>query len=127
VIILVGLVVNNGIVMVDHVNTLRREGKERIEALVEGSGDRLRPVLMTVITTVVGLTPLALSEFTVAGVYIQSMAVAMIGGLISSSIFTLIALPVWYTTVEDLGAIVLGLLPFGAKRRIARRRAVLAD
>jgi HAE1 family hydrophobic/amphiphilic exporter-1 len=127
VIILVGLVVNNGIVMVDHVNTLRREGKQRIDALIEGSGDRLRPVLMTVITTVVGLTPLALSEFTVAGVFIQSMAVAMIGGLISSTIFTLIALPVWYTTVEDFGAILLGLLPSGAKRRIARRRAVLAD
>jgi HAE1 family hydrophobic/amphiphilic exporter-1 len=127
VIILVGVVVNNGIVMVDHVNTLRREGKRRVEALIEGCGDRLRPVLMTVITTVVGLTPLALSEFTVAGVYIQSMAVAMIGGLISSTIFTLIALPVWYTTVEDLSAIIRGLLPAGVGRRIARRRAVLAD
>jgi HAE1 family hydrophobic/amphiphilic exporter-1 len=127
VIILVGVVVNNGIVMVDHVNTLRREGTERVDALIEGCGDRLRPVLMTVITTVVGLMPLALSEFTVAGVYIQSMAVAMIGGLISSTLFTLIALPVWYATVEDVGAVVLGLFPFGMKRRIARRRAVLAD
>jgi HAE1 family hydrophobic/amphiphilic exporter-1 len=128
VIILVGVVVNNGIVMVDHVNTLRREGKKRIDALIEGCGDRLRPVLMTVITTVVGLTPLALSEFTVAGVYIQSMAVAMIGGLISSTVFTLIALPVWYTAVEDLSAVVLGLLPIGLSRRLSRRpRAVLAD
>jgi HAE1 family hydrophobic/amphiphilic exporter-1 len=128
VIILVGVVVNNGIVMVDHVNTLRREGKERIAALIEGCGDRLRPVLMTVITTVVGLTPLGLSEFTVAGVYIQSMAVAMIGGLISSTIFTLIALPVWYTTVEDLSAIALGLFPTSKKRSTPRRpRAVLAD
>jgi len=128
VIILVGVVVNNGIVMVDHVNTLRREGKERIEALIEGCGDRLRPVLMTVITTVVGLTPLAISEFTVAGVYIQSMAVAMIGGLISSSIFTLIALPVWYTAVEDLFAIISGLLPFNLAKRPRRRSTpVLAD
>ncbi len=126
VIILVGVVVNNGIVMVDHVNSLRREGKERTEALLEGCGDRLRPVLMTVITTVVGLTPLALSAFTVAGVYIQSMAVAMIGGLVSSTIFTLIALPVWYTAVEDLSAIVLGLFPIGRLRRFGgRRRAVL--
>jgi HAE1 family hydrophobic/amphiphilic exporter-1 len=126
VIILVGVVVNNGIVMVDHVNALRREGKERREALLEGCGDRLRPVLMTVITTVVGLTPLALSAFTVAGVYIQSMAVAMIGGLVSSTIFTLIALPVWYTAVEDLSAIVAGLFPIGRLRRFGgRRRAVL--
>jgi HAE1 family hydrophobic/amphiphilic exporter-1 len=111
VIILVGVVVNNGIVMVDHVNSLRRAGGERDAALIEGCGDRLRPVLMTVITTVVGLIPLAASSFTVAGIYIQSMAVAMIGGLVSSTLFTLIALPVWYTTVEDLFALAAGLAP----------------
>ena len=127
VIILIGVVVNNGIVMIDHVNGLRRDGKERIEALIEGCGDRLRPVLMTVITTVVGLIPLALSQFTVAGVYIQSMAVAMIGGLISSTIFTLIALPVWYTAVEDLFALMLGLLPSRSGGVSRRKRAVLAD
>jgi HAE1 family hydrophobic/amphiphilic exporter-1 len=127
VIILVGVVVNNGIVMVDHVNSLRREGRERTAALIEGCGDRLRPVLMTVITTVVGLLPLALSQFTVAGVYIQSMAVAMIGGLISSTVFTLIALPVWYTAVEDLFSLVLGLLPVRAGGTRQGKRAVLAD
>jgi HAE1 family hydrophobic/amphiphilic exporter-1 len=111
VIILIGLVVNNGIVMVDHVNALRRSGKARIPALIEGCGDRLRPVLMTVITTVVGLIPLATSQFTVAGIYIQPLPVAMIGGLISSTVFTLIALPVWYTAIEDLGAVLAGLLP----------------
>jgi HAE1 family hydrophobic/amphiphilic exporter-1 len=129
IIILIGVVVNNGIVMVDHVNSLRREeDRSRTEALIEGCGDRLRPVLMTVITTVVGLTPLALSEFTVAGVFVQSMAVAMIGGLISSTIFTLIALPVWYSAVEDLFAVIAGLLPLGRMRRAGpRRRAVLSD
>jgi len=132
VIILIGLVVNNGIVMVDHVNSLRREGVAREAALVEGCGDRLRPVLMTAITTVCGLVPLAmspflrrvfislfgieLSQFTVAGVYIESMAVALMGGLISSTIFTLIALPVWYTTVEDGGATLAGLFA-GLSRR----------
>jgi HAE1 family hydrophobic/amphiphilic exporter-1 len=127
VIILIGVVVNNGIVMVDHVNNLRRESKGRTDALIEGCGDRLRPVLMTVITTVVGLIPLAFSQFTVAGVYVQSMAVAMIGGLISSTIFTLIALPVWYTAVEDFFATMLGLLPASLRRTASRRRAVLAD
>jgi HAE1 family hydrophobic/amphiphilic exporter-1 len=132
VIILIGLVVNNGIVMVDHVNSLRRGGVARETALVEGCGDRLRPVLMTAITTVCGLVPLAmspllrrvflswfgieLSQFTVAGVYIESMAVALMGGLISSTIFTLIALPVWYTTVEDGGAMLAGLFA-GISRR----------
>jgi len=118
VIILIGIVVNNGIVMVDHVNCLRREGKSRRDALIIGCGDRLRPVLMTVITTVVGLIPLSMSQFTVAGVYIQSMAVAMIGGLISSCIFTLLGLPVWYCAVEDFGAVLAGLLPGSIKSRL---------
>ena len=111
VIMLIGVVVNNGIVMVDRINTLRREGHDRESALLTGCGDRLRPVLMTAITTVVGLIPLTFSQFTVAGVYIQSMAAAMMGGLISSTIFTLVALPVWYTTIEDLGAIIVGIFP----------------
>jgi HAE1 family hydrophobic/amphiphilic exporter-1 len=130
VIILIGLVVNNGIVMVVHVNALRRQGLTREAALVEGCGDRLRPVLMTAITTVCGLVPLALSpvlrsmawatlgielsQFTVAGVYIESMAVALMGGLVSSTLFTLVALPVWYTTIEDLGALLAGLVARGS-------------
>jgi len=120
-IILIGIVVNNGIVMVEHVNSLRRSGTAREEALLEGCGDRLRPVLMTVITTVVGLLPLAFSAFTVAGVYVDSIAVGMIGGLLSSSIFTLIALPVWYATVEDGGAVLAGLLP---RRLLGKARTV---
>ena len=95
--------------MVEHVNQLRRSGVARHDALLRGCGDRLRPVLMTVITTVVGLIPLGLSEFTVAGIYIQSLAVAMIGGLVSSTIFTLIGLPVWYAAIEDVGRVIAGL------------------
>jgi HAE1 family hydrophobic/amphiphilic exporter-1 len=67
--------------------------------------------MMAAITTVFGLAPLTMSQFTVAGVYIDSMAVAMMGGLISSTVFTLIALPVWYTAIEDLGQLLAGLLP----------------
>jgi len=119
-IILIGIVVNNGIVMVDHVNALRRQGRDRTAALLEGCGDRLRPVLMTVITTVSGLIPLSMSRFTVAGVFVDSMAVTMIGGLISSTVFTLVALPVWYTAVEDLGAGLWRLRP--RLRRTGRGR-----
>jgi HAE1 family hydrophobic/amphiphilic exporter-1 len=111
VIILIGIVVNNGIVMVDHVNHLRRQGLGRTPALVEGCGDRLRPVLMTATTTVFGLLPLAFSGSTVAGAYIDSMAVGVLGGLCTSTLFTLVALPVWYTTVEDLGALGSRLMP----------------
>ncbi len=102
VVILIGVVVNNGIVLVDHVNTLRLRGLGRQEALVQGCGDRLRPILMTAITTIFGLLPLALSRATVATAYVDSIAVAVMGGLTTSTLFTLLALPVWYTAVEDL-------------------------
>ncbi len=101
VIILIGIVVNNGIVLVDHVNQLRSEGLERHAALLRGCGDRLRPVLMTAISTVFGLLPLASSAFTVATAYVDSLAIAVIGGLTTSTLFTLIGLPVWYATLED--------------------------
>ena len=123
IIILIGIVVNNGIVLVDHVNSLRREGIERRRALVEGCGDRLRPVLMTAITTIFGLLPLAISRATVAGAYIDSIAVVVIGGLATSTFFTLLALPVWYTTLEDVGAALRRALP----KRDPSRRASLPE
>ncbi|MEW6744729.1 MAG: efflux RND transporter permease subunit [Planctomycetota bacterium] len=122
VIILIGIVVNNGIVLVDRVNSLRREEMERNEALLAGCGDRLRPVLMTAITTMFGLLPLAFSTFTVAGAYIDSLAVAVFGGLATSTFFTLIALPVWYTTVEDVGSVIARALP-RSRRRVQLARA----
>jgi HAE1 family hydrophobic/amphiphilic exporter-1 len=107
--------------MVDHVNNLRREGQARVPALIQGCGDRLRPILMTTITTIFGLLPLVLSKFTVAGIYVDSMAVVIMGGLASSTIFTLIALPLWYSTVEDVGSVLGRALP-----RL-RRRPAAAD
>ncbi len=111
VIILIGIVVNNGIVLVDHVNQLRQKGMDRHGALIQGCGDRLRPVLMTAISTIFGLLPLATSDFTVATAYIDSLAVAVIGGLATSTVFTLVGLPVWYTTLEDAGRVFLRALP----------------
>jgi len=117
IIVLVGIVVNNGIVLVDHVNALRREGMDRTAALLEGCGDRFRPVLMTASTTIFGLLPLALSNYTVAGAYMDSLAVTVAGGLLSSTLFTLLGLPVWYTTVEDMGSLLLRVLPRRARGR----------
>jgi HAE1 family hydrophobic/amphiphilic exporter-1 len=129
IVILIGIVVNNGIVLVDHVNSLRVSGIERRQALIEGCGDRLRPVVMTAITTIFGLIPLVVARATVAGAYIDSIAVVVIGGLATSTIFTLLALPVWYTTLEDVGAAFLRSLP---KRQLDRGEplgegGVLAD
>jgi HAE1 family hydrophobic/amphiphilic exporter-1 len=129
IIILIGIVVNNGIVLVDHVNSLRVSGVERRQALIEGCGDRLRPVMMTAITTIFGLIPLVMARATVAGAYIDSIAVVVIGGLATSTIFTLLALPVWYTTLEDVGAAVLAALPKwrGGTSSKSPSASVLAD
>ena len=65
--ILIGVVVNNGIVLVDHVNNLRNAGMPRMDAILTAGRDRLRPILMTVATTIVGLTPLALGTTQIGG------------------------------------------------------------
>lgn len=121
VILLVGIVVNNGIVLVDRTNQLRAEGLDRSAALVRGCGERLRPILMTAITTLVGLVPLSITGATIAGARMDSLAIAVIGGLSTSTVFTLLGLPVWVCTVEDLQAFLLRLLPRLTPEATARR------
>ena len=93
--ILIGVVVNNGIVLVDHVNNLRLSGMPRNEAIREAGRDRLRPILMTVATTIVGLAPLAVSTTQIGGdgpPYFP-MARAIIGGLAFSTVVSLLVVP----------------------------------
>ncbi|MDX1387733.1 MAG: efflux RND transporter permease subunit, partial [Acidobacteriota bacterium] len=117
-----------GIGMVNHVNTLRANGTERVDALVQGCGDRLRPILMTAITTIFGLLPLALSNFNIVGAPMASLATVIIGGLSTSTLFTLIGLPVWYTMIEDIGAVVSRMAPrWKGSKRIAGGRGVMLD
>jgi len=105
-IILIGVVVNNGIVLIDHINQLRIKGLQRSQAILQAGRDRLRPILMTVSTTVVGLIPLAISTSSVGGngpAYFP-MARAIIGGLIFSTIVSLLVLPSLYCWLDDLRA-----------------------
>lgn len=102
--ILLGLVVNNGIVLIDHINQLRIAGAARSKAILQAGRDRLRPILMTVATTVVGLLPLAVSVSAVGGdgpAY-YPMARAIIGGLLFSTIVSLLVLPSLYCWLDDL-------------------------
>ena len=100
-IILAGIVVNNGIVLVDYINVLRKEGKERLEAVTIAGPIRLRPILMTTLTTILGLVPLALEIG--EGAELQSpMAIVVIGGLTLSTILTLVFVPVLYTVFDDI-------------------------
>ncbi len=103
--VLMGVVVNNGIVLIDHVIQLRAAGMERKAAIVQGSRDRLRPILMTAATTVLGMVPLALGETTIGGegpAY-YPMARAIIGGLVFATGVSLLVLPTIYLALEDLG------------------------
>jgi len=100
VIVLAGIVVNNGIVMVSYINQLRDRGLNLREAVVRGARTRLRPILMTTLTTVFGMTPLALGLGSGSETSFP-LARAVIGGLTVSTILTLLFLPVLYTIVSS--------------------------
>ena len=100
VVILIGIVVNDAIVKVDFINQLRGRGLAVREAILEAGRARLRPIIMTTVTTVLGLTPLALGIGRGADLR-APLAIAVIGGLISATALTLIVVPVAYSLVED--------------------------
>lgn len=106
ILILMGIVVNNGIVMVDRINQLRQEGMALNEAIIEGSLNRFRPILMTVATTVAGLIPLAVgnTQFGGDGPSYTPMAIAIIGGLLFSTITSLFLVPYVYARLLGLRA-----------------------
>ena len=119
--ILVGVVVNIGIVLIAHVVNLRAAGLDRNAAIVQAGRDRLRPILMTTATTLLGLVPLAIGDAQAGGgggpAYFP-MARAIIGGLAFGALVSLFFVPAFYAWLDDLGA---------WRRRIGRARpAVLA-
>lgn len=114
--ILIGIIVNNGIMLVDRVTQLRLTGMQRDEALAAAGQDRLRPVLMTAATTILGLVPMLIHHPTLAGVYYHSIAIIIAAGLTTSTIMTLVFLPSAYVLVENFS-----LTSRRIWRRIARR------
>jgi HAE1 family hydrophobic/amphiphilic exporter-1 len=99
VIMLSGIVVNNGIVLIDYINTLRRRGMGKMEAIKEGGRVRLRPILMTTMTTVLGLLPMALG-FGEGAEIRAPMALAVIGGLLGATFLTLLVIPAMYVIMD---------------------------
>ena len=108
-IILTGVVVNNGIVIVDYTNQLIEEGKEIMDALLEAGRTRLRPVIMTALTTILALTTMALGIGEGAEM-IQPMAVTSIGGLIYATMLTLVIVPIMYYIISKHTRMVLGVV-----------------
>ncbi len=99
VIVMVGIVVSNGILLVDYTNRLRKKGIGLHEAVVRGGKTRLRPILMTTLATILGLIPMAVG---IGGESSQApLAIAVIGGLTASTFLTLIFVPTMYTVFEE--------------------------
>lgn len=99
ILVLVGIVVNNGIVLVDYINKRKESGMESYDAIITSVRDRMRPILMTALTTILGLAPLAvgIGEGTEIN---QPMGIAVIGGLISSTFLTLYVVPIVYSLFD---------------------------
>jgi HAE1 family hydrophobic/amphiphilic exporter-1 len=100
VLLLIGIVVTNAIVLIDLVNQYRTKGMDVRNALIEGGRRRVRPILMTALATIFALVPLAMGLTGSGGFISQPLAIVVIGGLLSSTILTLIVLPVLYFLVE---------------------------
>jgi len=101
-VLLVGIVVKNGIVLVDYINLMRDRGYELNHALIESGKSRLRPVLMTALTTMLGMLPMALSKGEGSEIW-SPMGIAVIGGLIFSTVITMIVVPVIYAVIAKHG------------------------
>lgn len=98
--LLVGIVVTNAIVLIDLINQYRKQGRPMQQAIMDGARQRLRPILMTALATIFALTPMALGITGGGGFISQPLAVVVIGGLFSSTILTLVIVPVLYWLVE---------------------------
>jgi HAE1 family hydrophobic/amphiphilic exporter-1 len=98
-VVLAGIVVNNGIVLIDYTKQLRARGKSKVEALMEAGQARLRPILMTTLTTVLGLLPMVLGLGEGAEVRVP-LALTLMGGLTSATVLTLLVLPAVYVTLD---------------------------
>ena len=134
ILVLFGLVVNNGIILIDHVNRLRKSGLDKHAAIIQGGRDRLRPILMTAFTSLFGLLPLTVPFF-LPDLFPQSegrgrmwapVSLAVFGGLTTSTFLTLLILPTVYSYMDDVSVYTLRAARFvlSLPERSRRSRAV---
>jgi HAE1 family hydrophobic/amphiphilic exporter-1 len=117
IVLLVGVVVNNGIVLIDYVNRLRSRGRSRQDALVVATQRRFQPIMMTAITTIGGMIPLALSGANSIGLSYTSFALTLIGGMTTATLLTLLVVPVFYTFFDDARLAMTRMFRVGLGRR----------
>lgn len=118
VIMLVGIVLNNGILLIDRIKQLRNSGLDVYEAVVNAGKDRIRPIFITTLMTVGGMIPLALATGSASG-YQSPLAVVIISGLLYSTLISLVLIPSFYLVFEDIGALVNRLF---RKKKVSVRR-----
>ncbi len=118
-IILIGVVVNNAIVLIDLANRLRAGGKSRFDALLEAGQHRFRPILMTTFTTAFGLLPMAVGNSKMIGIAYAPLGRTMMGGLLASMVLTLMLVPLFYTFFDDFREVVQRIMAsaFGRRRK----------
>lgn len=114
-VILVGVIVNNGIVLIDIVSQLRHDGLDRTDALVEAGRRRLRPIAMTALTTIIGLVPMAFGDSAFVGIPYAPLGRTVMGGMVAGTLLTLVFVPWLYALLDGLKA--------GAGKALAAARA----
>ena len=118
-IMLAGIVVNNAIILIDHANQLRQEGMTKLRAIITSGQDRLRPILMTTTSTVLGFSPLAFGWSETSDLW-APLAIAVVGGLLSSTLFTIFIVPHVYIWLDFAIEWITKRLPFIKPQKPAR-------
>lgn len=118
-VLLLGVVVNNAIVLVDFINQARAMGLSRAEAVIRAGALRFRPIMMTALTTIGGMLPLAFAEQTGEGIPYGPFGKTLVGGMITATVLTLLVVPVMYTLLDDLRE--SGIAWWIRLRRLGRR------
>jgi HAE1 family hydrophobic/amphiphilic exporter-1 len=116
-ILLIGVVVNNGIVLIDYVIRLRAEGMERTKALLVAAERRFRPIAMTALTTIIGMIPLTFAPPSEIGISYKSFGLTLIGGMTTATLLTLLVVPVFYTFFDDARVALMNALRSASRRK----------
>ncbi len=116
IIMLAGIVVNNAIILIDYINILRERNHTLYEAVMEAGKTRLRPILMTTLTTVCGMIPLALG-FGEGSEFYKGMAIAVIFGLSMSTLLTLLVIPAMYSLLESFKNLIARIFHYHIKEK----------
>ena len=109
-VLLIGVVVNNGIVLVDCINRLRVDGLARTQAILHATQLRFRPIMMTALTTIIGAIPLTLSKPSALGLSYKSFGLTLLGGMTAATLLTLLVIPIFYTFFDDARRTMMSLM-----------------